>query len=594
MSITSAFIDTLKTSLDKNAATKDLPSWLCQHTRNPSNPLKPFSFEGHEFQIGIIESYAPKQSIIKCSQVGLSEVNARKGLALAYLHPGCNLIYTLPSGAFAGMFAKTRVSPIIKASPTLSTVLDKDTDNTKIKQIGSSFLYFQGTFSESAAISIPAKYVISDETCFSNQDVLADYSSRLGHNKEDEGGFIKFSTPTVEGFAISADYKKSSQANYQVKCLHCNTWTKPDFLKDVVVPDLGLRAEEINKHHVVEQELAIRSAFCECQNCKKDLFLSLLDPTRREWVHDVESRVGIHDGFRVSALDMVSINPPSRTLMQIADYKTYRSYKNFKLGLTDESSETKFDTEIVDRVSKPEPTDLKSIYGRCVAGLDVGKRQSWLTIGIPSLTAHTGQIHGIDIVKLKVFDSTETNSTLAAQVLDFLKPYGIRGMVIDNAPDFSTAKQIRAELGSGWSYGAIYTGAKPYDKKMNHYVVNQKEFVVTVDRTASLDEACALWNSYQLTVPRCKELEFFKSHLAGVRRMELEDGDARWVKLNNSEDHFVHSINYLLLAAQIHATSFNLAGTVALPPIGTASLSFETEEQIRRIQLDNSRRRKFL
>ena len=573
-----SFIETLQAQLDQTSSSKNLPKWICNNTRDPRNPLKPWSFDEHEFQIEIIKSSAPKQSVIKCSQIGLSEVNARKGLALAYLNPGINLIYTLPSGSFAGVFAKTRVSPVIKASKVLNAVLDKDTDNTKIKQIGSSFIYFQGTFSESSAISIPASVVIADEVDFSNQDVLSDYTSRLGHEKANESQFIKFSTPTIEGYAISAEYAKSSQATYTVRCEHCNHVSTPDFLTDVVVPGLGLRAEEVNKHHVMTDAEAIKGAYCECQKCKKDLFTSLINPSRREWVHAFPSKQIDHEGFRVSPLDVPTINPPHRTLLQLEDYKTEKSWLNFKLGQTCEASDTRFDSEIVDRVTK-KVLDGGVYYGRCVAGLDVGKREAWLSIAVPHINAATGDLVDLEIVKLEVIDSTALpiEQNLGQRVLQLMQPYGVRCVVSDSAPDFSTPKTLINGIVTGEAFGCYYVGPSSFNKRLEFHKADKKSGVVAADRTGSLDNLCEMWNANSISLPKCQETERVKRHLAGVRRVELE-GDERWVKLSNMEDHWVHSFNYLQIAAMIYQQGFDPLQLAQVPGIGKAKVGYIGEK----------------
>jgi len=570
--ITKQFIGSLRAKVSNRRAFKDIPKWIEENTSFPKDSSRKWSFAEHEFQKDIAGSSAPKQSTIKCSQIGLSDISIRKGLALSVLNPGINIIYTLPSGSFAGVFAKTRVGPIIKESKALSALLNQDTDNTKIKQIGSSFIYFMGTFSESSAISIPASMVVSDEVDFSDQSVLSDFSSRLGHEKEGEGQFIKFSTPTVEGYGISAEYAKSSKGRYQVQCEHCNTWSAPDFLQDVVIPELGVKADEVTKFDVIATPEKIKSAYCECQHCKKDLFTSLINPGRRQWVHEFPGKQKDHEGFKVCPLDVPAINPPHRTLAQMEDYKTLRNWKNFKLGQTDEASDSRFDVSVIDRVQRV--VQATSRHWGCVAGIDVGKKQTWIALGKPTIDHVSQEILEIQVVSLQVLDSTALGETLGVKILDILHKNGVGSVVLDGAPDFTTAQIVSNGIRSGVGYGCYYSGSAAFSKILGYYKLNDNTGVCLADRTASIDVFCELFNACRILLPRCQEAQRVGEHLAGIKRLEISGGEGRWVKLENREDHWAHALNYLCLASDIFGSSRAAGNGVVLPLVGKSKVDY--------------------
>ena len=79
-------------------------------------------------------------------------------LAMLHLFPGSTAIYTLPTTSFARQFTRTRVDPVIEASPLLKGMVPADNDSSELKQIGHSFLYVRGSFGQKAAISVPAGF----------------------------------------------------------------------------------------------------------------------------------------------------------------------------------------------------------------------------------------------------------------------------------------------------------------------------------------------------------------------------------------------------------------------------------------------------
>ena len=120
-----------------------------------------YSFKDHEYQLRIMQSTSPEIIVRKCSQVGISEMSFRRALGLADIIDGFSTIYTLPTATFAADVCKTRIDPIIAASPRLKAKINKVLDNASIKQLGNSFIYIKGTYGNNQAISVPADNIIA-------------------------------------------------------------------------------------------------------------------------------------------------------------------------------------------------------------------------------------------------------------------------------------------------------------------------------------------------------------------------------------------------------------------------------------------------
>lgn len=553
VSIVEAFLNRLELGISENQSLEFLPNWLVRNTGHPTIPKAKMSFKDHEFQIDIVKSTAHKQSTIKISQAGMTEASIRKALGLATLRQKVHLIYTLPTASFARKIAKTRVDTIIEQSPIMSSMLDKNVDSTEIKRLGDSFVYFQGTFSEKSAISVPASYVISDEVDFSDQDVLSDYKSRLGHQDEDESFIARFSTPTVDGFSISEDYSASSQGHYAVKCLCCNTWQTPGFLEHVVIPDIDMGVPDLTREYALEHKDkgVFDNAYVYCPNCKKDLWESLCDPSRRAWVHAYPQRVKDHEGFRVTPFDVPRINSVTKTLKEITEYRRLASWYNYKLGLTYSDNTNKFNTDITRR-------NITLTYGEGATGLcmgvDIGK-QTWVIVGKPYYDPLTHQVNGADILFYGRIDHTKLGigETIGSEIIKVQNKYGVISSVIDAAPDFTTAKIVKDNQQKGATYGAYYTGEATFSKKMTYYEVKDSLHTVNAARTSSLDLVCEINNRGGFKFVKSPESDTLLSHLSAVSRVEPENmpTEPRWVKIGNRDDHYVHALNYFCLAADI-------------------------------------------
>src|SRR5699024_8533689 len=130
--------------------------------------------------------------------------------------------------------SKDRIDGSIEQSDFYSGLVERANNSASQKKIGTNTLYVSGTYSANAAISIPAEVICVDELDFSSPTVVGKLNSRLRHaNRVDEFGNrgmrFYFSTPTVSGFGIDAEFQKGTQQFYQVSCVKCNHWQSPMF-----------------------------------------------------------------------------------------------------------------------------------------------------------------------------------------------------------------------------------------------------------------------------------------------------------------------------------------------------------------------------
>lgn len=161
---------------DIDSSSMSYVDWLVANTTLRG---REFTTKDHRFQDAIINDTHPNLDVIKCSQVGLTEVQIRKVLAWLIRNQGLSAIFTLPNEKMFKRVSQTRVKTLVENDK----VFNKERDEGSVRsmglmQFGQSFLYLTGC-TEGDATSIPADLVANDEVDISPQDMLALFSSRL-------------------------------------------------------------------------------------------------------------------------------------------------------------------------------------------------------------------------------------------------------------------------------------------------------------------------------------------------------------------------------------------------------------------------------
>jgi hypothetical protein len=112
--------------------------------------------KGYEFQEAILNDMHPNMDVIKCSQVGLTEVEIRKVLGFLKRNRGVSAIFTLPNEKLYDKISKTRIQPLISNdrcfNPDNAT---RPVRSKEVMQIDDSWLYVTGC-AESDATSTSA------------------------------------------------------------------------------------------------------------------------------------------------------------------------------------------------------------------------------------------------------------------------------------------------------------------------------------------------------------------------------------------------------------------------------------------------------
>lgn len=505
---------------------------------------KPYSFKDHEYQQEIIRDTRSRIDVQKCSQVGASEMAVQKALAIMAVMSYMRVMFSLPTKEMANAFSKDRFDGAIEQSDFYTSLVAAGGNAAGQKKLGSNMLYVIGTYGAKGAISVPAEFVISDEVDFSNDVVLGKLNSRLRHAKSvDEKGNrgyrFRFSTPTVDGYGINDGFSAGDQRYYMCKCEHCEKWVCPDFYTDFMIPGYTGAMASFTIDDARNERYDKEAAWIKCPSCDKDLFSSLINPARRQWVAK-HPDVWDHS-YQVFPWDVPKYNTPAAIIKQFADYPLTSDFMNFVIGVPFMDAENSFITS-KEWKDKTCTVDLW-IYGLVAAsaptfgGMDIGK-----TCHLYVKTKVGKGWHVVWMEKLKN-TKEEPLAPLVVQRYDYFR---MRKLCIDAGPDITLVNLL---VGARPGIQAVvYTtvgGIVPVHETKAGDVIN-------ADRTKTLTLTLKDHNSGNTLYPHKEDLrdELFE-HLATTKKIRERDADGnmkeRFVK-NKKADHWVHAANYAKVA----------------------------------------------
>lgn len=461
----------------------------------------PIEFADHYFLKEPYLDYTPEQVVRKASQVGWSTLAILKAIHLARYRLA-NIIYTLPSRSIVKDFVTPKVDPLIDSNPTIKAMMGK-TDSTALKSIGQRFLYFRGSWEESAAISISAHVLINDEVDRSKQGVLNTYRTRLDDAKRvrpDLGYVWQFSNPSVPGAGVDDKWQRSDQKHWFVKCPKCNYEWYLSY------------PENINR------ELGIYI----CAKCHRPM----TNETRRmgRWV---KARPGSNiSGYWISQL-MVPWIPASKIIED--SLGSPQIFNNFTLGLPYVSKDDALTRKAILDCINPATNPRTEV----AIGVDVGVTKHYVI----------GNRYGIfEVGTTESWDDIE----------NMRNRYGAY-MVIDMMPYPNVPKRLIKKY-PGKVFGHYYGE----DKKTNEVIrwgQKEKSGIVYSDRTKIIDAVVAdviaqdIW--FNLTATELEEYIYHWGQLyRALRKNETGIEIPYWETIEGRPDHYAHATVYWYIALQ--------------------------------------------
>lgn len=508
--------------------------WICANTRLRG---RPFSFTRYPFQRQIVNDMHPNLGCIKCSQIGLSEVQIRKALAFLKRNNGTTLIYTYPDDDMRKRNSQTRIMPVIEQPVFNMDLAEKPVRSISLLQIDQSFMHVTGS-KEGDATSTAADVIFNDEIDLTDPHMLALFNSRV--QGSDWKIIQKFSTPTYTGYGIDSTYGASDQHEYLIKCDSCNHWQFPLFnLRFIDIPNFPGDFNdimEIDERVIDHYQLDIVNSQVVCERCRAPLDLGRED--NRAYVPKYPSRTHAR-GYKVNCFS-VSTLPPSYVIGQLLEYKRLdflRGFKNTVLGEPDDAGanrmgEAEINMAITPHFNVPPVNKEVPVW----VGIDVGQ------------TCHItiGQGWSLEQVETVTVEAINVDR-LIERVVQIKSTYWLVGGLIDRHPYEPTANAVR-EASGGLILPCEYRGSKEFN------VINAPDgtpLYVQAERTTLLDEVPKAIRKSQLRFSGYGILRSaIVTHLRNMVREEKPEQPAIWKKLDNA-DHIFHSTGFMLSAIKL-------------------------------------------
>lgn len=514
-------------------STISLGEWI---TSNTTLKKRPFSFAEYPFQRAIADDEHPNLSCEKCSQVGLTEVQIRKFLAILRRSTAVAGIFTLPNEKMFKRVYNARVKPILEGDAIFNPMTGiKPVRSMDITQILDSFGYWTGC-TEGDATSISADFLFHDELDLSPMEMIGLFQSRLqnSHMKVTQA----FSTPTFLDYGINRSYAMTDQREYVIKCRACNHYQIPQFDKRFIhIPDFKFDVEKLTD---LTQEqinlLALDQCYVMCEHCHRRLDLN--DSEQREWVATFPNRTAFR-GYKVRPFSTGRIDL-AYIFTQLAKYleKDHpRGFFNTVLGepYTESSAQIqRADIEacLAPSGNRPDVGSDRPVF----LGLDMGQ-----VCHLVLLTE--GDDGKLDFVLFEQIPIL----MLAERLRELRQIYSIVQGCVDRYPYTPTVDAFRDESG-GIIMPVHYGGNAIIAPKLDEL---GSTIYYTANRTATLDRVRTVINNQQTVLAGYGPYkETIITHLRDMVRDEKPEEEPEWKKLNGN-DHFFHAMALALLSRRV-------------------------------------------
>jgi hypothetical protein len=497
---------------------------------------RPYTTKGYEFQREIGDDMHPNMDVIKCSQVGLTELQIRKMLAFLSRNRGTTGLMTFPDEKTFKKNSATRIRPILDEDKVFNGERDrKSIRSIPLYQIAKSFLHVVQC-QESDATSTPADIVMNDEVDLSDQAILALFNSRLQNSTHK----IKqrFSTPTFPSYGIDLGYQASDQRLYMARCGACNHWQHPEFnRKFICMPGLPGAYEKLTEIDAqVFEHLDLTQAYVMCEKCRRALDLG--DPSLRQWVATYPNRRH-HRGYQVTPFATQRLDP-AYIFGQMEDYKKrgfMRGFFNTVLGSPYSDGNIRLDEEAIKRcftgvTSVPEVSHDRP----CAIGIDVGQT-CHLVVGTGTNSENMCPF---------LFEAVPIER-LDERVKDLMTKYRIVAGCIDRLPYTPDAERIMV-ISKGVIIPAQYVMTKEVNVVWDEF---DQLSHAQINRTKAIDEVVRVTKNGTLRMSGYGHHEtVLVEHMRDMVRDEQPETPAVWKKLTG-QDHFFHALAFLLVSLKV-------------------------------------------
>jgi hypothetical protein len=169
-------------------------------------------FKKYRFMYDVYRDRSRLLVCMKSAQIGFTTYEIIK-TAHECKNEGIDILYVLPTADDVKRFSGGKTNKILSQNPVMAS-WTRDKDSVEQKQFGSNTVYYQGSWTERAALMITAKKLVVDEYDRCKQSIVEMYDSRLQSIADPKKAF--FSNPSIPDFGVHKFYQLSDQKKWHV------------------------------------------------------------------------------------------------------------------------------------------------------------------------------------------------------------------------------------------------------------------------------------------------------------------------------------------------------------------------------------------
>ncbi len=461
-------------------------------------------FHKYRFMYDIYCDRSPLICCMKCAQIGFTTYEILKS-AHECKNDGIDILYVLPTSDDVKRFSGGKTNKIIAQNPIFQT-WTKDKDSIEQKQFGNHTIYYQGSWTERAALMITAKKLIIDEYDRCKQDIVEQYDSRLQSIANPKKAF--FSNPSKPDYGIDIFYQRSDQKKWHIKH-NCGAI----YVMDETCVDY-------------KQEKYI------CPKCKGEIY----DEQRRmgEWIATAE---GEWSGYWIPL--WIAPWMPANKIAKMKKEKSAEFFANFVAGhpylnTNDALSQSILESNLIHKLNNQE--------GRIIIGVDTGHNIHYTLANKDGVFFH-GYCESVAENGNQGYDPYDELDKLMVRF-----PRAI--MIADQGGDLIGIRKLQAKF-RGRVYLCWFT-KETKTQQIIRWGQNDEEGKVLVDRNRAIqlvvdemkEQRFPIWGTFEDWQPYFNHwLNIYR-----VREDQGEEGDPqynwRWVWKRKGADHWALATVY--------------------------------------------------
>lgn len=487
----------------------------------------PIDFEKRGFLWDMYNDLSLKQVLLKPPQIGATIMHTLKSLYVAKML-GKQIIYTLPTQGDVQDMVGGAINRIIYQNPILMSWV-KDHDTIEQKSVGSSIIFYRGTFTQKQAMMVPSALNIHDEVDASDPGVIVQYETRL-QAQEDGGSRWYFSHPSLAGHGVDVYWQKSDKKEWYIICDGCKheqtlTW-------DANVDVAGVQYK--------------------CSHCSS--ILSTYARTHGRWIDQTGqvwngtlNPLYEFSGWHVSQLMLWNKSAADIIAAYNDPLKDKQYFYNYVLGLPYIGSDDKIEPKVVLRNCVDV---VNSQEGRTIIGVDTG--DDYISYVLMNK-------EGV------FFYDTEKGITASKNPYDVLRKHLKRFprsiAVLDQGGELMNTRQLQAEFPGRvflvyyqkdrksieivrWGEGDEYWKVAVDRNRMITLMIEQIRDTGRVRLNGTQEE----WAEFAAHFDNIYREKILTNETKGKDNRELYGNEYVWKR--NGPDHYVHALLYAMVGLQ--------------------------------------------